>query len=217
MWFDFRGNAGTVLSQTKALSAAARLRNKAELFDLVEKQLQWHVGRNPFCQSVMFGEGHNYAPQYTAMSGDMVGSLPVGIQTRANEDTPYWPAANCYNYKEVWVHPSARWLSIMADLVTAQSPVPARSAQITLSHETLQDGAIRLTATVIGDSQPNLQLRTQNLQFDAPRGAVVPTTPGQPAKLTWTGRPVSSTQLWLAVLVPDGDVSRGVEIVGGWK
>jgi hypothetical protein len=64
----------------------------------------------------MFGEGHDYAPQYTAMSGDITGSLPVGIQTRKNLDVPYWPAANCYNYKEVWVHPSSRWLAIMRDL-----------------------------------------------------------------------------------------------------
>jgi len=38
------------------------------------------------------------------------------IQTRANEDAPYWPAANCYNYKEVWVHPASRWLSLAAEL-----------------------------------------------------------------------------------------------------
>jgi len=115
VWFDFRGNSGILLSQTKALSAAARLRGSVELADLVQQQLQWHVGRNPFCQSLMFGEGHDYAPQYTAMSGDMVGSLPVGIQTRGNRDLPYWPAANCYNYKEVWVHPASRWLWILHD------------------------------------------------------------------------------------------------------
>ena len=115
VWFDFRGNSGTLLSQTKALSTAARLRGSLELADLVQKQLQWHVGRNPFCQSLMFGEGHDYAPQYSAMSGDIAGSLPVGIQTRGDRDLPYWPAANCYNYKEVWVHPAARWLWIMRD------------------------------------------------------------------------------------------------------
>ena len=115
VWFDFRGNSGVLLSQTKALSAAARLRGSVDLADLVQRQLQWHVGRNPYCQSLMYGEGHDYAPQYTAMSGDMVGSLPVGIQTRGNRDLPYWPAANCYNYKEVWVHPAGRWLWIMRD------------------------------------------------------------------------------------------------------
>lgn len=119
VWQEFRGNSGVLLSQTKALSAAARLRGSPELADLVQDQLQWHVGRNPFCQSLMFGEGHDYAPQYTAMSGDMAGSLPVGIQTRGDRDLPYWPAANCYNYKEVWVHPAARWLWIMCEAAGA--------------------------------------------------------------------------------------------------
>ncbi len=116
VWFDFRGNHGTVLSQTKGLSAAARLRGDAELLELCRKQLQWVLGRNPFCQSTMYGAGHDYAPQYTAMSGDMVGSLPVGIETHFERDEPYWPPDNCYNYKEVWVHPSSRWLLLMCDL-----------------------------------------------------------------------------------------------------
>jgi hypothetical protein len=64
----------------------------------------------------MYGEGYDYAPQYTAMSGDMAGSLPVGIQTSREKDIPYWPVNNCYNYKEVWVQPSCRWLWLMSDL-----------------------------------------------------------------------------------------------------
>jgi hypothetical protein len=122
VWFDFRGNCGTVLSQTKGLTAAAGLRNDAELLELCRKQIEWVLGRNPFCQSLMYGEGHDYAPQYTAMSGDMVGSLPVGIQTHFERDVPYWPAGNCYNYKEVWVHPSSRWLWLMCDLYDTDVP-----------------------------------------------------------------------------------------------
>lgn len=116
VWGAFRGNHGTILSQAKALSVAAQLRRNPDLLSLAQNQLQWVVGRNPFSQSTLFGEGYDYAPQYTAMSGDMVGSLPVGIQTRENHDVPYWPASNCYNWKEVWVHPSSRWLWLMSDL-----------------------------------------------------------------------------------------------------
>jgi hypothetical protein len=116
VWGELRGHYGVLLSQTKALSQAARLRRNPELLNLCQQQLEWVIGRNPFAQSTMYGEGHDYAPQYTAMSGDMTGSLPVGIQTRANEDLPYWSTANCYNHKEVWVHPSSRWLWLMADL-----------------------------------------------------------------------------------------------------
>lgn len=115
-WTSFRGNHGTTLSQAKALSTAAQLRRDLDSGALAQLELQWVVGRNPFAQSTMYGEGYDFAPQYTALSGDMAGSLPVGIETRANNDKPYWPAANCYNYKEVWVHPSSRWLSLMIDL-----------------------------------------------------------------------------------------------------
>lgn len=116
VWGDFRGNLGVQLSQALALAAAARLLEDVEARTLVEAQLDWALGRNPFAQSLMYGVGHEYAPQYTAMSGDMVGSLPVGIQSRRAGDEPYWPPSNCYNYAEVWVHPAIRWLGIMAEL-----------------------------------------------------------------------------------------------------
>jgi len=116
VWGEFRGNHGTTLTQTKGLSAAAHLRGNLELESMVQQQMQWVMGRNPFVQSTMWGEGHDYAPQYTAMSGDIVGSLPVGIQTRGDRDIPYWPTENCHNWKEVWVLPVSRWLWIMQDL-----------------------------------------------------------------------------------------------------
>ena len=104
------------VSVSKGPVAPGRYLKDERLLELCRRQIEWNLGRNPFCQSLMYGEGYDFAPQYTAMSGDMVGSLPVGIETRLDADRPYWPADNCYNYKEVWVHPSARWLSILADL-----------------------------------------------------------------------------------------------------
>jgi hypothetical protein len=64
----------------------------------------------------MWGEGYDFAQQYSVSSGDIVGSLPVGMMTRGNADVPYWPSQNGFVYKEVWVHPSARWLWLMQDL-----------------------------------------------------------------------------------------------------
>jgi len=118
VWYAMRGNSGTVLSQTKGVSSLARLLDRPSLWRIAEQQLEWTVGANPFGQSLMYGEGYDYAAQYTATSGDLCGSLPVGIQTNRHRDVPYWPAQNCYNYKEVWVHPSSRWLWIMADLLS---------------------------------------------------------------------------------------------------
>jgi hypothetical protein len=117
VWFARRGNFGILLSQSKALSAAARLLNDSSAFDLAQRQAQWIVGRNPFVQSTMYGEGYDWAQQYSVSSGDFVGTLPVGMQSRGETDLPYWPAQNMYVYKEVWVHPSSRWLWLMADLL----------------------------------------------------------------------------------------------------
>jgi hypothetical protein len=118
VWFARRGNYGILLSQAKALSAAARLNGDTAALDLAQQQAQWIVGRNPFVQSTMYGEGYDWSQQYSVSSGDFVGSLPVGMQSRGVTDLPYWSSQNMYVYKEVWVHPSGRWLWLMADLIS---------------------------------------------------------------------------------------------------
>ena len=116
-WKAFRGNSGTILSQAKGLSVVAEYLGDRELRELAYSQLDWHLGLNPFNQSLMYGAGYRFAAQYSAMSGNIVGGLPVGVQTHFNRDVPYWPAENVYNWKEIWVHPSNRWLWIMADFM----------------------------------------------------------------------------------------------------
>ena len=115
--FARRGNYGPLLSQTKALSMAGRFLRDSSALDLAHKQLQWVMGRNPFTQSTMYGVGYDWSQQYSVSSGDFYGSLPVGIQNRGATDLPYWPTNNMYVWKEVWMHPSARWLWILADLI----------------------------------------------------------------------------------------------------
>jgi hypothetical protein len=116
VWMDYRGHFGTILPQAQALAAAGHLRGDLDSTRLSEHQLEWVIGRNPFAQSTMWGEGYDFAPLYSPSSGDMVGSLPVGIQTRGDKDAPYWPVQSTWTYKEVWVHPVARWIWLMTDL-----------------------------------------------------------------------------------------------------
>ena len=116
VWFARRGNYGILLSQAKALSAAAHLRADLAAADLAQKQAQWIVGRNPFVQSTIYGEGYDWAQQYSVSSGDIVGAFPVGMQSHGVSDVPYWPSQNTYVFKEVWVHPAARWLWLMQDI-----------------------------------------------------------------------------------------------------
>jgi hypothetical protein len=116
VWFDFRGNSSVLLSQTKALSAAGQLRGDLEAEDLAQRQAQWLLGRNPFSASVMYGEGYDWTPLYSVRSGQLVGALPVGIETKEYNDAQYWPAQICWTYKEVWTQPVGEWIWIMQDL-----------------------------------------------------------------------------------------------------
>ncbi|MGD0800108.1 MAG: glycoside hydrolase family 9 protein [Terracidiphilus sp.] len=116
VWFDFRGNSSVLLSEAKALSAAAQLRGDAGAEDLAQQQAQWLVGRNPFSVSIMYGEGYDWTPLYSVRSGQMVGALPVGIETRGTADAPYWPNQSCWTYKEVWSQPAGEWIWLMRDL-----------------------------------------------------------------------------------------------------
>src|SRR5437879_1266672 len=111
-----RGHFGTILPQAQALANAAHLRGDLESEQVSQRQLAWIVGRNPFSQSTMYGEGYDFAPLDTPSSGDMVGGIPVGLQTRGNADVPYWPVQNTWTYKEIWVHPVGRWIWLMRDI-----------------------------------------------------------------------------------------------------
>jgi hypothetical protein len=195
VWFTRRGNYGPLLSQTKALSAVARLRGDRDAAELVQRQLEWVVGRNPFTQSTMWGEGYHFVPQYSVSVGDMVGELPVGIMTRGNKDEPYWPVTNSYVYKEVWVHSSARWLWILQDVLAPAAP----AAAFTVAHTKSADGTIRITTSA--RTPAKFTIRSQNLDLQGSNGA-------------WTARGQSPGAPWIAVIIADGDGTRRREIVG---
>ena len=116
VWFDFRGNSSVLLSEAKALSTAGQLRGDLSAEDLAQQQAQWLLGRNPFSASIMYGEGYDWTPLYSVRSGQMVGALPVGIETKEYNDAPYWPNQICWTYKEVWTQPVGEWIWLMQDL-----------------------------------------------------------------------------------------------------
>ncbi len=116
VWFDFRGNSSVLLSEAKALSTAAQVRGNIDAENLAQQQAQWIVGRNPFSSSIMYGEGYDWTPLYSVRSGQMVGAIPVGIETKGTADAPYWPNQICWTYKEVWTQPVGEWIWLMGDL-----------------------------------------------------------------------------------------------------
>ncbi len=115
VWFSFKGNAAVQLSTGKAAALAGKFLKDKELLDIAEQQLFWIVGKNPFGQSIIWGEGSNYPQLYTALPGETVGGIPVGMQSKFNDDKPYWPQFNTATYKEVWIAPAARWMSLIAE------------------------------------------------------------------------------------------------------
>lgn len=99
----------------KAAALCSKFLNDKELIDIAEQQLFWIVGKKPFEQSLIWGEGSRYPQLYTVLIGDTVGGIPVGIQSKLNEDKPYWPQFNTATYKEVWSSSAAKWLSLIAE------------------------------------------------------------------------------------------------------
>jgi len=112
VWFSFRGNAAVHLAMGKSAALCGKYLNDKELIQIGQEQLYWMVGKNPFGQSMVYGEGHNYASQFAVCPGEMVGEVPVGMQTRFNGDEPCWPVITNTTYKEVWVSSAGKWLSL---------------------------------------------------------------------------------------------------------
>ena len=116
VWFNiFNGNTAIHLSNGKSAAICGNFLKDKELLNIGLEQLYWTVGKNPFGQSLIYGEGHNYPQLNTFSSGEMTGEMPVGIRTLGNDDVPYWPQTNNACYKEVWVTSAGKWLSLIAE------------------------------------------------------------------------------------------------------
>jgi hypothetical protein len=110
------GTTHVNLTQAALVAQAAHLRGDLKSAQLAERQLEWTLGRNPFSQSFMYGEGYDYVPLYNPMCGNMVGALPVGLGARS-DDVPYWPAGNNEpSRKEMWVQTVARFINLARNL-----------------------------------------------------------------------------------------------------
>jgi hypothetical protein len=203
-----------LLSQAKGLSAASRLRGDSAGMDLAQRQAQWVVGRNPFVRSTMYGEGYDWEQQYSVSSGDLVGSLPVGMQSSGETDLPYWPTQNTYVYKEVWVHSTGRWLWLMEDLLSSHAAGTAGSPPaFELAARKSANGEITLRLT---STRPGVHRYT--LRADNVKGALgekrLGAQNGTRGSAEWKVRAVVADAAWTVVVIEDGDVTRRREVTG---
>lgn len=122
IWFSiFNGNTAIHTSTGIGVAIAGRLLGDRELIDIAREQLYWIVGKNPFSQSLIYGEGYDYPMLDNFSSGELTGAMPVGIRSLGNADVPYWPQINNACYKEVWVTSAGKWMSLLAELNNALS------------------------------------------------------------------------------------------------
>lgn len=111
----FNGNTAVLLSMGKAAAICGNFLKDEELLHIGREQLYWTVGKNPFGQSLIYGEGYNYPQMDSFSSGEMVGEMPVGIRSLGNEDIPYFPPTNNATYKEVWVTSAGKWITLITE------------------------------------------------------------------------------------------------------
>ncbi len=121
VWFSFRGNSAVHLSMGRAAARLGTYFHDEALLDIAREQVYWLLGKNPFAQSLQYGMGRRYASQYAVFPGELSGEIPVGIQTRADEDVPFWPQGCNATYKEVWTSSVARWVGLLALLMEEES------------------------------------------------------------------------------------------------
>lgn len=121
VWFSFRGNSAVHLSMGRAAARLGTYYHDEALLDIAREQVYWLLGKNPFAQSLQYGMGRRYASQYAVFPGELSGEIPVGIQTRDDEDVPFWPQGCNATYKEVWTSSVSRWVGLLALLMEEKS------------------------------------------------------------------------------------------------
>ena len=277
VWMDYRGHFGTILPQAQALASAAKLRGDLASAQLSTHQLEWIIGRNPFAASTMYGEGYDFVPLYTPSSGDMVGGLPVGIETKDENDAPYWPVQRMWTYKEIWGHPVTNWIWLLKDIegpatvegqagktvtfkeigagqIITVSPnkstghfkstmpegkyiVMSDGGQQTqtflpgsfyhlecrpnlllnyeVSKEVTANGDITIKLKVRGKGIHHFNIRTDNLSVSSPEKSVS-LKAGEITNFEWFGRITMKETPWVAVIVPDGNLSAKKEVRGAF-
>ena len=116
VWFNiFNGNNAILLSLGKSAALCGRFLEDPALTDIAREQLYWMLGKNPFGQSMIYGEGWNYPDMDNFSSGLRTGMMPVGIRTWGDTDEPAWPQVNNACYKEVWVTVAGKYLSLVSE------------------------------------------------------------------------------------------------------
>ncbi|MBK8880826.1 MAG: hypothetical protein IPN67_00130 [Bacteroidales bacterium] len=215
----FHGNTNIHMSSAWALAEASRLRNDTEGMQLVGKQFRWIFGANPFGQSLMYGVGYDFAPQFAYCLKDVVGSLPVGMDCMSG-DMPHWAATNTATSKEIWVEPVNRFLgaiSVYNDDNQNRKSESQLKKNITLNTETVQseNGVITVTLIVTGTGKHIIGIKEFNAETST-SGKEINLPEGGSEKIRFELKVSDRRSPFVAVISVDNDPDLRKEIFGSY-
>ena len=90
---------------------------------------------------------------------------------------------------------------------------PGKMGNYKISQTTSEKGEVTLLLTVKGSGRHKLTIRTDNVVFNHPEQELN-LKDGITSTLEWKGRILSGDIPWIAVVIPDGDLSMRKEITG---
>jgi hypothetical protein len=215
----FHGNTNIHMSSSWALAEASSLRKDTSGMKLVGNQLQWIFGANPFSQSLMYGEGYDFAPHFAYCLKDIVGSLPVGMDCMSG-DMPHWAATNTATSKEIWVEPVNRFLGAVSVYNTFSKSTAKTDKQketVIINSETQQSdsGVISVKITCKGSGKHDLTIRTYNAESTLKKQQI-DLSGGETVNLEIELNVTDRSKPYVAVISIDNDPDLNKEIVGSF-
>jgi hypothetical protein len=216
----FHGNTNTQMSGTWALAEASRLRKDSAGMQLAGKQLQWVMGANPFSQSLMYGVGYDFAPQFTYCLKDIVGSLPVGMDCMSH-DMPHWCSTNTATSKEIWVKPVNRFLgavSVYNNYTQTNAKEAGNTNKLRINTEISKsdNGTLTISITFSGSGKHDIDIKafnssvkTDNLHIDL--------SVNSSANLKVELKVTDKEKPYVTVITVDKDPELRKEIVGTYN
>lgn len=207
----FHGGTSCHLSGSWALAEASRLRGDEAGMQLVGKQLEWTFGRNPFDQTLMYGVGYNFTPQFAYCTKNIVGSLPVGMDCMKN-DEPYWHGSAYATSKEMWIAPVNRFMGTVATYMETDVP-ENNSVSIRIEKEDSQDSVQKAVLVLKGKGTHRLDLRLFNATTDF-TSQQVNLTEGEELRLELKLQLQDVNKPYVAVAVADGNTATMAEVNG---
>ena len=94
---------------------------------------------------------------------------------------------------------------------------PEHAVSFTLVAQSSRSGGPELLLSAKGAGQHTFELRSANLNVAGEARQTVDLVSGRTGSLAWHVRIDKQDTPWVAVIVPDGDLGRKVELTGTWK